>query len=709
MNDINTQIAGSALSGLIKAKSSGNQIQLVADQTGISLIKFQDNPGTAYDELFLGVTYSSRYYYNSDRGETTKPQGTTAYTETPATLTLSYAVKSEPIVVDSTNNIFRFSLRDGSKSVSLTEGTYTASSLVSELNRKFADGGFGLTASLSGGKITFTTTEKGENSYLHIESNNNPAMMVLMEPRKTTSYPSVKELSPAYILGKTQITSSQPVTIDTSNNILNLSYQEGNTKNNATLTVKQGTYSSASALANELNAQLQNSALKGLVSVETTADGYIKLVTEKKGSNVFFTTVSGGFYDNVLCRVDTLTSSNEPFETKGTTSLQEEAFVVGRADLNNSTVEIKKGVNDVLSIDLTCPDATGKSQVITLETKIPAGIYTGDKIAQLLTEGKMDTDGMDSFNELLKKEGITGVTITAKIGGINTGVVGANDANALNFSLKRGDTNVPLNSGTYILDGVSGSAAYSVFYKTSGLPMPAYVIGTKDISDGVVITPDNNTIGFSVDGQKYEYTIPTGEYTAEQWVAKINELIDAGDNEGNIAKVETVLEDGKWKIQYKGYGAHIISDVVGTGKQDVFYGISKGQEDMQLRVQVGANGGQELALNKLALNISLLKLDGVDVTKHTLAKFALKHMDYAINFINSKRSDYGAKQNRLEAVERLVENMGENLQSAESGVRDADMADEAMQYAKNNIIIQAGQSVLAQANQLAQGVTVLLQ
>lgn len=700
LSEINSQIANSSFSGMIKAQSNGSRIQFVADNAGVSSIKFQSSPGSAYTDLFVGVQYSAKSYARSAYGTTKKQQGTTVYEETPASLTLPYAVKSEPIVVDSTNNTFKFTLNSGSKSITLKEGTYTASSLVSELNKEFVSGGIGLTASLSSGKITFTTTEKGENSYLYISSSGNPAMMVLMEPNKITTAPTVRALEPAYILGKTTIDSSNPMSIDASNDTLQLTYNDADGRKSVSLTVPQQKYSSASALATALNTQINSSDLKGLVKAQEK-DGAILLVTEKTGSQVSFPAVSGGFYDKVLCGTETYSKTTSPSVTKGSTNLQE-AYVVGRADIKNSSVEIKQGVNDVLSIDFSYPDSSGKSEMITLETTIPAGTYTGAEIARLLTEGEMDTDGMDSFNKKLAEKGITDFTIEAAIGAHDTGVVGADDANALSFTLKRVDATKPLNTGTYILDGVSGSAAYSVFYKTSGLPVPAYITGSKDLSDGVVIISENNSIGFTVDGQEYDYTIPEGEYTAEEWAAKMNELIDAGDDNGNIAMVETVIEDGKWKIQYKNYGSHTIEDVRGTAKQDVFYGNSHGQEDMDLRIQVGANGGQELALNKIALSTALLKLDGVDVTTHSRAQFALKHMDYAINFINSKRSDYGAKQNRLEAAERLAENMGENLQGAESGIRDANLADEAMQYATLSILKQAGQSVLAQANQIAQ-------
>ena len=91
------------------------------------------------------------------------------------------------------------------------------------------------------------------------------------------------------------------------------------------------------------------------------------------------------------------------------------------------------------------------------------------------------------------------------------------------------------------------------------------------------------------------------------------------------------------------------------------------------------------------------------------ASDAIDKIKKAINSVSSTRGDLGAVQNRLE---HTINNLGvteENMTSAESRIRDTDMAKEMMEYTKNNILIQASQSMLAQANQLPQGVLQLLQ
>ena len=81
----------------------------------------------------------------------------------------------------------------------------------------------------------------------------------------------------------------------------------------------------------------------------------------------------------------------------------------------------------------------------------------------------------------------------------------------------------------------------------------------------------------------------------------------------------------------------------------------------------------------------------------------------AISTVSAQRSYLGALQNRLEHTISNLDNISENTQSAESRIRDTDMAEEMVTYSKNNILAQAGQSMLAQANQSTQGVLSLLQ
>ena len=98
----------------------------------------------------------------------------------------------------------------------------------------------------------------------------------------------------------------------------------------------------------------------------------------------------------------------------------------------------------------------------------------------------------------------------------------------------------------------------------------------------------------------------------------------------------------------------------------------------------------------------------VNVATQTGAQNSIEKIDSAIASVSKQRSLLGAVQNRLEHTISNLDNTAENLQAAESGIRDVDMAAEMVQFSKNNILQQAAQSMLAQANQANQGVLSLL-
>ncbi|NAP00315.1 flagellin Hag [Halomonas sp. MG34] len=133
-------------------------------------------------------------------------------------------------------------------------------------------------------------------------------------------------------------------------------------------------------------------------------------------------------------------------------------------------------------------------------------------------------------------------------------------------------------------------------------------------------------------------------------------------------------------------------------------------------LQIGANEGQQLEvsiedMSASALGSETVKMNSIDVTDFETESFdnQLAGIDEAINQVSTQRSSLGAVQNRLE---HTINNLGtsqENLTAAESRIRDVDMAKEMMNFTKNNILSQAAQSMLAQANQQPQGVLQLLQ
>ena len=130
----------------------------------------------------------------------------------------------------------------------------------------------------------------------------------------------------------------------------------------------------------------------------------------------------------------------------------------------------------------------------------------------------------------------------------------------------------------------------------------------------------------------------------------------------------------------------------------------------QMKLQVGALSGQSIDFsiaNMCATKIGLKTT--LSVSTFTKAGSYMKSVQAAIEVVSKQRSAMGAIQNRLEHTIANLDTTSENTQSAESRIRDTDMASEMVTYSKNNILAQAGQSMLAQANQSTQGVLSLLQ
>ena len=109
------------------------------------------------------------------------------------------------------------------------------------------------------------------------------------------------------------------------------------------------------------------------------------------------------------------------------------------------------------------------------------------------------------------------------------------------------------------------------------------------------------------------------------------------------------------------------------------------------------------------MDAATIGVSGLSVSTQTAAETSICTVQKAIACVSGQRSALGAVQNRLEHTVSNLDNISENTSSAESRIRDTDMAEEMVTYSKNNILAQAGQSMLAQANQSNQGVLSLLQ
>lgn len=157
----------------------------------------------------------------------------------------------------------------------------------------------------------------------------------------------------------------------------------------------------------------------------------------------------------------------------------------------------------------------------------------------------------------------------------------------------------------------------------------------------------------------------------------------------------------------------VLTEVNAVGTNTDFNGIkilagSVSTAASAVTLQVGAAAGQTISFTIGTVSTTALGIAGVAVNTATAASAAIASIDAAITTVTTSRASLGATQNRLEKTIARLGIMAENLQGAESRVRDADMAQEMIKYTKNQVLSQSGMSMLAQANQAPQSVLSLL-
>ncbi len=199
----------------------------------------------------------------------------------------------------------------------------------------------------------------------------------------------------------------------------------------------------------------------------------------------------------------------------------------------------------------------------------------------------------------------------------------------------------------------------------------------------------------------------------------VKSTIDTTDKDATITAGTNakITVDGK-EIEGKGNTIEIKDEIAGAKglKIDVKTAVTTADADtgkvtidsVGMNLQIGANEGQNIALSIGNMSLKELGVDSIDVSDAKKSDVAVTTIQSAIDKVSAERSKLGAYQNRLEHTINNLGTSSENLTAAESRVRDVDMAKEMMAFSKNNILSQAAQAMLAQANQQPQGVLQLL-
>ena len=354
-----------------------------------------------------------------------------------------------------------------------------------------------------------------------------------------------------------------------------------------------------------------------------------------------------------------------------------------------------------------------------------------NEISQLTTEIDRVSE-TTKFNETYLLKGSKGEktkTLSAKDAGVTGTLVDGASTATLTVSLKTGSS-VTIAGQTYTIK--SGTAAKDSLSEIQ-----------KQVSQAGAA--DGDTV--SINGTTYSYKLADKTWSAGTGTtyssAELSAKVTAGDKVKIKANDEVValdyedtknnitMDDAKKMITQALKQANSVGDTKGnaavtagngvnnntTKTKDFTFTIKKGQttvkNDLAFDLHVGADADMT---NKIGVNIATmdskgLGIGGINVKDDSgvAATYAIDAIADAISTVSAQRSALGAVQNRLEHTINNLDNVVENTTSAESRIRDTDMAEEMVNYSKNNILAQAGQSMLAQANQSNQGVLSLLQ
>ena len=279
-------------------------------------------------------------------------------------------------------------------------------------------------------------------------------------------------------------------------------------------------------------------------------------------------------------------------------------------------------------------------------------------------------------------------------------------------------------NGINLLDGSLGKATG----KPATMVTTGDAIGAATVlnASGASITPNQNVsiLDPTPGSGKISVVVTNNDGSAKTTVIDLAEVTKRtnGSNTGaalgttDLEAGETATIDlssvGLGKIDIVG-GTGMNAGALATGLAGKIAGVgvpATGGTGTGLALQIGDTGDDfnNLTVSVGSMSSKALGLDTIDVSNQSSAKNAIKTIKDAINTVSSTRGDLGALQNRLE---HTINNLGvtsENMTAAESRIRDVDMAKEMMNYTKNNILVQSSQAMLAQANQLPQGVLQLL-
>lgn len=343
------------------------------------------------------------------------------------------------------------------------------------------------------------------------------------------------------------------------------------------------------------------------------------------------------------------------------------------------------GTGDQIRLSMTTADGTGYSVTLTKKGDTLVDEATG-KTYSLTAQ----TATQDELNNALTS------AINSATGGVFKATMDTNGKLTLKSDATGANAPVidSINVSQVNKDGTSKDVALGTLTKTAPTAAKLEIDGTEVTAVAGGAEDDAKDGIFTINGQKFVLAESGADLDAIKEVAGSDVTVVVGANLGEAAQQIA-----------QATGLKITADGANNGIK-----ISTGSGS-PLTLQIGDTSDPYNKLNVEVsdMHASALGIAGLDIRTQDGAAAAVDLIKQAINSVSDVRGTLGATQNRLDHTINNLSVMTENIQDAESTIRDTDVADEMMAYTKNNILVQSAQAMLAQANQVPQGVLQLLQ
>ena len=377
------------------------------------------------------------------------------------------------------------------------------------------------------------------------------------------------------------------------------------------------------------------------------------------------------------------------------------------------------------SVTITYQDKDGTEKTATVT-------FTADTDDATSAQALIDAiNANDDLKDLFTAAGDeNGITLTSKVAGATVKVTDVAITTAGNANITVGDNDTTTVGTDAYTTGTSGTI------NVGTVNVVATKAGAKDqlantvldlagkMTDGTQVTLGDTTYTFAVGKDSVfagaenviDLTHLTGEEADFDELAA-SKLTEAAKDNGIFSVGHKAGDGGKISLQQL-QAAKDSTDMTTMDKLVSYIGVStvdaaKGDPIMGtgLTLQIGdtSDAWNQLKVSVEDMHCAALGIANVDISTQDGAAEAVNVIKEAINSVSMTRGTLGATQNRLEHTQNNLSVMEENITDAESTIRDTDVAEEMMSYTKNNILIQSAQAMLAQANQVPQGVLQLLQ